>query len=251
MIKEAENREEYIEAAAESRPGEEAETENRPGEEAEAESGLGEETVKSASAAAKISRAELVHIEYCGPQTRGGIWESAKRYFLCFFLYCILGWIYEVTLALIYGWGFVNRGFLFGPYLPVYGVGALLLLLCLKRFMAKKRYLGKVPITPVLVFLLVILITTVLEYCTGAALWAMFQKRWWDYSQDFMNLNGYVCPRTSIRFGFGGLFFLYVCQPLFEKAYRAIPQKVRGPLVYGIAAVMLADFALTLSGFFM
>ncbi|WP_130862229.1 putative ABC transporter permease [Bacilliculturomica massiliensis] len=175
-----------------------------------------------------------------------GLWAKAERYFFCFVLYCILGWIYEVVLGLLYGWGFENRGFLFGPWLPVYGVGALLLVFLLGPVKEKKRRLAGLPVTPLLVFLLTVLITTILEYITGAALWALFQRRWWDYSGDFMNLNGFICPRTSIRFGLGGLFFLYVCQPCFEWFWDRITEKAGHVITGVLAALILLDFAHTM-----
>ena len=175
-----------------------------------------------------------------------GLRENAERYFFCFTLYCILGWIYEVTLGLLYGWGFENRGFLFGPWLPVYGVGALLLVFLLSPVKEKKQSFGGLPVTPLIVFLLTVLITTILEYITGAALWTIFQRRWWDYSGDFMNLHGFICPRTSLRFGLGGLFFLYVCQPCFERIWGRFTEKA-GHLAAGcLAALMLLDFARTM-----
>lgn len=174
--------------------------------------------------------------------------NKIRPYLLYFFLYSALGWVYEVVLALLYGWGFVNRGFLFGPYLPVYGVGAVILVLCLSPLTDKSRrtkaLLSRVA-SVFFVFLLVVLITTVLEYVTGLLLWELFHRRWWDYSGDFMNLNGYVCPRTSLRFGLGGLFFLYVCQPFFQKLYERIPQGLKTLIPVGLIGVMALDLCAT------
>ena len=65
--------------------------------------------------------------------------NKLQKYFICFVLYAVLGWSYEVILeTFIYQWGFTNRGVLFGPYCPVYGVGAMSFLLCLGKLMRKK-----------------------------------------------------------------------------------------------------------------
>ena len=78
--------------------------------------------------------------------------------------YAVIGWIYEVSLeVVVYRWGFSNRGFLFGPYLPVYGFGAIIILLALQPLKKKRITLGKINVTPILVFLGVVALTTGLE----------------------------------------------------------------------------------------
>lgn len=167
-------------------------------------------------------------------------------YFLMFFLFCVLGWIYEVVLGLIYGHGFVNRGFLFGPYLPVYGFGALLLIVSLRKIMQKRIYIWKIPLTPVIVFISIFLITSVIEFYTSWFMELLFDKRWWDYSADAMNIGGRVCFRTSFRFGIGGMVFLYVLTPLFTKIINKLPNKPKYITAFGILGVMAVDFLLTL-----
>lgn len=69
--------------------------------------------------------------------------RKLQEIYLYFFLYCVIGWLYEVFLeAMIYRWGFSNRGILFGPYLPIYGIGALVLLLCFGRYVQKPAKRG-------------------------------------------------------------------------------------------------------------
>ena len=172
--------------------------------------------------------------------------ENVRLYFFSFFLYCVIGWIYEVVLGLLYGHGFVNRGFLLGPYLPVYGFGVVLLLLLLKGVMSRKRYIGRLPVTPLLVFVLIVFITTIVEFFTSWALEAVFDKRWWDYSADFLNIDGRVCPRTSFRFGLGGMVLLYGVQPLFSRLIAKVPDSLQKAAMIVILAVMLTDLAVTL-----
>lgn len=172
--------------------------------------------------------------------------DKLYLYTFMFFLFCVFGWVYEVVLEFIYGHGFVNRGFLFGPYLPIYGFGALVLISVLKEIMKKKWKAGLLPLAPLLVFILVVIITTAIEYISGFALEAIFHKRWWDYSTDFMNINGYVCPRTSFNFGIGGMFFLYVCMPAFRKLFGKIPKKHRKYFAVAILTVIAVDFLLTI-----
>ena len=90
--------------------------------------------------------------------------EKLSRYFFYFMLYSIIGWIYEVFLeVVIYHWGYSNRGVLFGPCCVIYGVGALILLFSLQGLKRQSIRLGPVPITPVLVFAAIVVITTVVE----------------------------------------------------------------------------------------
>ncbi|MCI8342401.1 MAG: putative ABC transporter permease [Firmicutes bacterium] len=161
-------------------------------------------------------------------------------------LYSIIGWIYEVVLAFIYGWGFVNRGFLFGPYLPVYGFGAIILILSLGKFMNKKITILNINTTPLIVFMLIILITSIIEYITGSALNAIFHRRWWDYSNDYLNINGYICPRTSIRFGFGGMLFLYILKPAFLGTINRLKNRTVKNISVLCTSVVFLDFTLTI-----
>lgn len=163
---------------------------------------------------------------------------------LSFILYAFIGWIYEVILEFYYGNGFVNRGFLFGPYLPVYGFGALLILLLLYKFSKKKIYLGKLNITPILVFILIFLITTIVEYITGTILDIFLQKRLWDYSHYAFNINGLVCLSASTRFAIGGTVFIYGLQPLFDKLINFMNVKLKNVLAYSILSVIIIDFIL-------
>lgn len=79
--------------------------------------------------------------------------KAIEKYFLYFIMYAMIGWIYEVFLeVVVYRWGFSNRGVLFGPWLPVYGIGALIFVISLRKLKERKIYAGKINITPVLVF---------------------------------------------------------------------------------------------------
>ena len=80
--------------------------------------------------------------------------NKLQKYFICFVLYAVLGWSYEVILeTFIYQWGFTNRGVLFGPYCPVYGVGAMSFLLCLGKLMRKKDIRWLNIIKPIIIFI--------------------------------------------------------------------------------------------------
>lgn len=173
------------------------------------------------------------------------LFEKIKVIFFSFMLYCFIGWIYEVILEFSYGHGFVNRGFLHGPYLPVYGFGALLVLFTIRPFSRKRIYIGKVLITPVLVFLLIFVLVTVVEYCAGVILDVGFGKQLWDYSDEILNINGIVCLFASLKFATGGTVFLYLLQPLFEKFIGVIPKVWANVVFVLLFTTILVDFLVT------
>ena len=108
-----------------------------------------------------------------------------------FLLYCFIGWIIESTYVSVVNKKFVNRGFMRGPVIPIYGCGAMLMLLVAQPFL---KY-------PVAVFFVGLVSCTVLEYVTGYLMEKIFKVRYWDYSDFRFNINGYVCPGTSLSWG--------------------------------------------------
>lgn len=159
-----------------------------------------------------------------------------SEYFLYFMMYSILGWIYEVFLeVVVYRWGFSNRGVLFGPYCTVYGVGALIFILCLKVLQKKRIYLGKVLITPVLVFIGIVVIATAVELLASYIMEFTHGEWLWDYTRFSFNFQGRIALNPSIRFGIGGMVFLYVLQPLFERLTRRMGEKA----VYIVSGILL------------
>lgn len=165
-------------------------------------------------------------------------WSSKtfSKLFLIFFVGCIAGWIYEEIFYYVAEGIIVNRGFLYGPYLPVYGLGALLIYLLLNRF--KK--------VPILVFLLSFVITGVVEYLTGFWMWEVYHKRWWDYTGLFLNIGGHVCFRSLVSFSVGALILIYAVVPLMDKIIKKIGDKKC--LIFSITAsiIMIFDLIITL-----
>ncbi len=162
--------------------------------------------------------------------------------FLAFLAYAVLGWCYEVVLEVfIYRWGFSNRGFLFGPYCPVYGFGALLLLFCLNGVKNQKKWYS-----PILVFLGTVFLTTALELATSYAMEAVIGHWQWDYTKYAIQFDGRIALNPSIRFGLGGLFFLYGVQPVLEKIAAKLGEKVCVRLASVLFGVVFVDFIATM-----
>ena len=172
--------------------------------------------------------------------------KKLTEYYLYFMLYSIIGWIYEVFLeVVVYRWGFSNRGVLFGPWCIIYGVGALILIFSLGGLQKKRLYIGKVLITPVLVFIGIVVITTVLELI-GSYIMEFTQGGWlWDYRRFAFNFEGRIALNPSIRFGIGGMIFLYVLQPLFQKLTSKMPEKVYYAVSLTLIVLFLADIVYT------
>ncbi len=108
-----------------------------------------------------------------------------------FVIYAFLGWVCEEIFCVIYTHEFVKRGFLFGPICPIYGYGALILILFFKDY--KKK--------PVKLFCLAAVIFSIFEYITDYFLQALFSTKWWDYTGQFLNLNGRITLSFSLVWG--------------------------------------------------
>lgn len=152
--------------------------------------------------------------------------NNLPTYVICFFLYSVVGWCYEVFLeVVVYRWGFSNRGVLFGPYTPVYGFGALTFILFVYPLIYGKETKRKLAMIPV-VFLLCMGIATGIELATSYILEYTMGSWAWDYLRYPYNFQGRIALSPSVRFGFGGLLFLYVLQPLFDRLCSSLKSRV-------------------------
>ena len=156
--------------------------------------------------------------------------------FLCiFFVYAFLGWCTEVSYAALVTGRFVNRGFLNGPWCPVYGFGVVIVLAALEPLK------NDLP----LLFLGSVVLTSALEWATGFVLEKIFHQRWWDYSDQPFNLNGYICLRFSIAWGLACLFVVKLLHPSVLLVIRLVPRGLGWTLLALLAAVMAVDLAAT------
>lgn len=151
--------------------------------------------------------------------------DFCEKNFLIFIVYSVIGWIYEVMWFLIVKDKFVNRGFLFGPYLPVYGFGALILYHILKKFIKKKHMIKKIDVTPLIILVAVFVIATTVEYVAHYVLDEYFHIILWNYSKNPLNINGRVCFDASKNFAIGGTLALYIVQPLVDKIHDKLGNK--------------------------
>lgn len=120
-----------------------------------------------------------------------------------FFLYSVIGYIVEVLYCSMFSKRLVNRGFLHGPYLPIYGFGALMVVHLLKSFASH----------PLQLFFVAIIATSVVEYISSYLLEQLFSLKLWDYSRYRLQIKGRVCLLNSTLFGLLSLFVFYVLHP--------------------------------------
>lgn len=154
---------------------------------------------------------------------------SFTTWFLVFIIYSFIGWLFEVFLAFINYHKFVNRGFLIGPVIPIWGVGCILITL----FMENQSVLKLIVFSGT--------IGAILEYVVNYLMEKLFKARWWDYSQLPFNVNGRIWLGSVLLFGFGGLLVVkYISPWLFGLVSLVDPTMVYA--VSGILfGVLLAD----------
>lgn len=157
-------------------------------------------------------------------------------YIIIFLIGAIVGFIYEELFCLIIDKELVKRGFLYGPYLPVYGFGAIIMTYLLKRF--KKD--------PLIVFLLAMLITGIVEYITGYLMFTIYHRSWWDYTGLLLNINGYVCLRSVLTFGIGGLLLIYIIEPFVSDLSTKVNNNKYLKVSVLIVSIFVIDLVLTL-----
>lgn len=151
---------------------------------------------------------------------------STSQWFLLFYIYCFLGWVWESLYVSVKSREWVNRGFMHGPFLPIYGSGAIVILL---STIGVRENLW-------LIYLFGMISSTILEYFTGAAMEKLFHVRYWDYTRHRFNLKGHVCLMVSLAWGAFSILLVKVLHPPIENLLLSIP----------MTAVDITAFALTI-----
>lgn len=168
--------------------------------------------------------------------------EKIKYLLFLFICFSIIGWIYEVALFLIYDHIFVNRGVLYGPWLPVYGAGALVIYLLFYHLKKKPVKIGKLNIRPLLIYIYIVLMTTLVELLTTYII-EFLKSDWrklWDYSGSFMNFQGRISLPSSLKFGLIGILGVYVVIPLIDK-FIGSNSKITKVITYLIIILFIVD----------
>lgn len=149
-----------------------------------------------------------------------------------FLIFSMIGWTWEVMLHLIKRGNFVNRGVLFGPWLPIYGSGGILILTILNKYRNK----------PKLEFLYAVLLCGIVEYFTSVYLELTHDgMRWWNYSGYFLNLNGRICLENLLVFGLGGIAVVYAIAPYIDNVLKKFDKKILTSVVWIILSIFIVD----------
>ncbi|MDD6484500.1 MAG: DUF975 family protein [Clostridiales bacterium] len=156
---------------------------------------------------------------------------SITTLILIFFTFSCVGWLWEVSLHLFKDGAFVNRGVSYGPWLPIYGAGGVLVLVVLKKLRDK----------PVLTFLATMVLCGFVEYFTSLFLEMTKGMKWWDYSGYFMNLNGRICLEGLLVFAIGGCAAIYMIGPALNGLFEKIPKKYKIIICTVLITVFVAD----------
>lgn len=159
-----------------------------------------------------------------------------ERTWIYFLTYSCLGWGLEVLFVALTDGGFTNRGFLFGPYCPIYGIGCLMILATTKN-MTK---------SPIYFILSAMVICGILEFSTSVFMEFLFHERWWDYSNFFFQIDGRICLETLVPFGI--LSYLITCQvhPRLEKLVFCFHRTLLHTITRYTFVLFLVDFLTTL-----
>ena len=155
--------------------------------------------------------------------------------FLIFIIYSFIGWLIETTLFLIKDKRIINRGFLMGPYCPIYGFGALILLCILSEYKDD----------PISLFVTFAVYASVLEYFTSYLMEKLFNARWWDYTQNKFNVNGRICLENSLAFGMLGVILGYLVHPSMVYLFSLINQDILIIISIILAVIFITDLCIT------
>lgn len=160
-------------------------------------------------------------------------------YLFMFFFFSAVGWTVECTYRSLGERRIINSGFLYGPMCPIYGVGCLVIdtLLVPIATPLEKRLI------PVL--LLGMVLSDTVEYVTSFLMEKLFNTRWWDYSNNFLNLHGRICFKHTMYWAIFTFAYVYIIAPLYDFMLTFIPQQVRMIAVFVILAIFAVDLVLT------
>lgn len=165
---------------------------------------------------------------------------TIAQWLLFFFFYCFFGWCFESSYVSGKQGRFVNRGFMYGPFLPIYGSGAIMMLVVSSPF---QNHL-------IAIYFAGLVGATVLEYVTGTAMEALFHVRYWDYSYQRFQYKGHICLSSSVAWGFLTLLLTQLLHKPVEQFICGFSDRVSVVLASVIGVIALIDFVLSFKAAF-
>ena len=163
------------------------------------------------------------------------------QYFVEFMFYSFLGWVWESIYCTIKEKHWQDRGFLFGPYCPIYGSCIVAAEIVFGHLLPREKQ----NMSFLTIFVISYIGSAVAEFGTSWVLEKRFHARWWDYSEMPLNIQGRICVPVSICFGVAGIFCVKILIPWMSGLHTEIPGLVYEGLAMVLAAIFGADYALT------
>lgn len=155
---------------------------------------------------------------------------------ILFIIFCVAGWIWECVYMSISDKNLVNRGFLTGPYIPIYGFGGLLVQTAFGQWSN-----GLLTFNTLKIYIVGALSATILEYIVSYILELAFNARWWDYSDYKFNLNGRICLVASLFWGLISVVCVQIVNPYLIKVLHNIDRDIKLVFVASVASIMILD----------
>ncbi|MDD3797270.1 MAG: hypothetical protein PHE06_15145 [Lachnospiraceae bacterium] len=162
------------------------------------------------------------------------LFDVICNFVLLFFVFSFLGWCTEVTLKYIQFHRFINRGFLIGPYCPIYGTGAVLVTIAVGGISNFESSYG-------MTFVISFFVCGAIEYIASYYMEKKYHARWWDYSQKPMNLNGRIWIGNLILFGIGGTVIVKIMDPFFFGLFGHMTEIARHTCTVVLVAIFMTD----------
>lgn len=163
------------------------------------------------------------------------IYYKTFQWLFFFYFYCFCGWCFESAYVSLKAGKPVNRGFMRGPFLPLYGSGAIMMLVVSMPFQDNV----------LLTYLAGVLGATALEYVTGVTMEALFKVRYWDYSKQRFNFQGHICLSSSIAWGFLTILMTRVVHRPVEQFVLSISGSILAPVTLVLTLYIVVDFTLS------
>lgn len=157
--------------------------------------------------------------------------------FLLFITYSFIGWLIELFVFIFSDKRVVNRGFLIGPYCPIYGFGSIFIIFCLSHAIAH----------PIMVLASAAIICATIEYITSYIMEKLFHARWWDYSKDPFNLNGRITLLNTFLFGVLGMTLIYIVNPFLIELFNDFNKVTLIIVSMSIFLIFITDIIISFS----
>lgn len=170
--------------------------------------------------------------------------DNILNILLLFFIFCFIGWVWECSyISITEEKKFTNRGFLNGPYIPIYGFGGLSIYLCLQKYGTG----AIISMQSIKIYFIGLVFATVLEYITSFLMEKIFKARWWDYTNYFLNVNGRVCLLASLFWGLLSVVSVQFLNPLLLNKIESLTHDIKIVVSTALVTVFILDLFITIN----